>query len=642
MTMTKRFFAFVTACSMLGTLAGCSTGMTDESTALTAAVSENAAPAAEQTADKTYADLLFDSSYVHTIDITIQEADWTDLKENPLNKTKYETDITIDGETFQSVSFATKGNTSLSFVADDPDSDRYSFKVNFGKYTEGQTYHGLDKLNLNNLYADATYMKDFLSYEIFRQAGVDAPLVSYVWLTVNGEEQGLYVAIEEVGESYLDRTENGEGELYKPEAAQLDQDGKGFGGKMPEGFTPPENGEMPEGFTPPENGEMLEGFTPPENGEMPEGFTPPENGEMPEGFTPPENGEMPEGFTPSENGEMPEGFTPPENGEMPERGGQRDGMPGGFGGFGDSANGASLAYSDDEISSYADIFDNAETGAEEADMQRVIAALKGLSEGTDLESCLDTVEVIRYFAAHNFVLNYDSYTGNMLHNYYLYENGGKLSMLPWDYNLAFGGFGGGPGQGGNDATSLINTGIDTPLSGAEASSRPMWAWIAGNETYLAQYHAVYDELLQKYFESGEFEQQIDALYEMLLPYVEKQTSAFYTADEFKAGYAALRQFCLLRAESIRAQLSGTLAASTSEQEDAAKISADGLELKDMGSNGGGKGMPFGGGQGNFPGRRSQDDSQEDDGTSRRKPDFSRDSSRTPGRFPQNQADAETA
>lgn len=152
-----------------------------------------------------YAEKLFDTSYVHTIDITISEDDWNDLTENPLDKTKYEVNITIDGETIESVSFATKGNTSLTSVAGDADSVRYSFKVNFGKYNKEQTYYGLNKLNLNNIYADATYMKDYLSYEIFRQAGVDSPLVSYVWLTINGEDHGLYIAIEDISEGYLNR-----------------------------------------------------------------------------------------------------------------------------------------------------------------------------------------------------------------------------------------------------------------------------------------------------------------------------------------------------------------------------------------------------------------------------------------------------
>ena len=199
----------------------------------------------------------------------------------------------------------------------------------------------------------------------------------------------------------------------------------------------------------------------------------------------------------------------------------------------------------------------------------------------------------------NFVLNYDSYTGNMLHNYYLYEKDGKLSMLPWDYNLAFGGFGGGGGRpDGNQgednkdsssgATSLINTGIDTPLSGSNNSERPMWSWIASNEEYLEKYHEVYDELLKNYFENGDFEKEIERVYNMIRPYVEKDPSAFYTVDEFDKAYETLKSFCLLRAESIRKQLDGSLSASTDKQNSADKVDASNINTADMGSHSGGK------------------------------------------------------
>ena len=511
-------------------------------------------------ADTAYENKLFDSSYVHQIDIAISDADWSDLTANPIDKTKYEVSITIDGETVSSVSFATKGNTSLSSVADDKDSDRYSFKVNFGKYVDGQTYYGLNKLNLNNLYADATFMKDYLSYDLFRQAGVDAPLTSYVWLTVNGKDQGLYLAIEDISESYLERTNDGAGELYKPETEMLDNMDQMGGGNRPEGgsFQPPENGEWQENGQPPQ---MQEGGrpTPPEGFDF-ENMTPPDGMERPDM---PENGEKPA---------MPDGESMPEMNRKP-----MGGMD-----FGGASNGADLAYADDSIESYSDIFDNDETDADDASKQRVIAALKGLSEGKELETYLDTDEIIRYFAAHNFVLNYDSYTGNMLHNYYLYEKDGRLSMLPWDYNLAFGGFG---GKGNQDATALMNTGIDTPLSGADESARPMWAWIKSSDQYLEAYHQVYQELLTNYFESGEFEKQIDSLYEMLLPYIEKDTGAFYQADAFKTGYETLKQFCLLRAESIRLQLDGTLSADTAQQAAEKQVFASAIEVEAMGSHG---------------------------------------------------------
>ena len=481
----------------------------------------------------TYETTLFDTSLVHMIDITISEVDWADLLENPTEKTKYEVDITIDGETVEDVSFATKGNTSLSSVATS-DSDRYSFKINFGKYVDGQTYYGLDKLNLNNLYADATYMKDYLSYELFRKAGVESALCSYVWLTINGEDYGLYLAVEDISDSYLERTADGEGELYKPETEHLANMGNGgdMGREMPDGMKEGEKPKMPEEI---------------QEGEMPEGM---QDGERPE---------MHEG--------MPKGERP-------------DGMQGG--GPGEESNGADLVYTDDEISSYSDIFDNAETDVTEEDEQRVIVALKALSEGKDLEENLDTDEIISYFVVHNFVLNYDSYTGNMLHNYYLYENDGELSILPWDYNLSFSAFSGGGKDGETDATSLINTGIDSPLSGASEEDRPMWSWITSSEEYLQKYHEAFGTLIGEYFESGEFEKEIDALYEMLLPYIEKDPTAFYSAEEFTTAYETLKETCLLRAQSIRLQLDGELSTDSDEQDAESRVDASSISIKAMG------------------------------------------------------------
>lgn len=592
---TLRIGSFLLAVVMLITMAACGSPSNDKD------------EESGDTASCAYAEKLFDTGCVHTVDIEISDDDWADLLANPTQKTKYRTSITIDGETFSDVSFATKGNTSLTAVASDENSDRYSFKVNFGKYVDGQTYYGLNKLNLNNIYADATYMKDYLSYEIFRQAGVESPLVSYVWLTINGKDHGLYLAIEDVSESYLNRTRDGEGELYKPETEQFDNmrqpggatpDSAGMPGDAPQGQNNgdvPGNGEMPAQGQNPGN--------PPGNGAP---ATPQmQNGDRPElpsgGMTPPGdfdpnsamNGEMPT---------MPEGIQSPE---MPQGDADKGNAPGGGMGFDSDAKGADLKYTDDKTESYSDIFDNDETDADEDSNARVIAALKALSQGGDLDTYLDTDEIIRYFAAHNFVLSYDSYTGNMLHNYYLYEKDGRLSMLPWDYNLAFGAFGGEMGQQGgqseSDATSLINTGIDTPLSGAQESDRPMWSWIASNETYLEQYHAVYDELL-RYFESGDFDKEAERIFEMIQPYVAKDPSAFYTEEEFEAAASTLKDFCRLRAESIRKQLDGSLSSKTSEQKDADRVDASSVVISTMGMQNHGKGgqemtppqMPAGG------------------------------------------------
>ena len=68
-----------------------------------------------------------------------------------------------------------KGNTSLSNVKQ-YGNDRYSFKIEFDHYDNTLTYHGLDKLVLNNNIQDNTLMKDYLTHRMMAYMGVDAPL----------------------------------------------------------------------------------------------------------------------------------------------------------------------------------------------------------------------------------------------------------------------------------------------------------------------------------------------------------------------------------------------------------------------------------------------------------------------------------
>ena len=163
-------------------------------------------------------------------------------------------------------------------------------------------------------------------------------------------------------------------------------------------------------------------------------------------------------------------------------------------------------------------------------------------------------EIVRYFAVYNFLLNFDSYTGPMLHNFYLFEKDGKLALFPWDYNMAFGIFWEFISGRSAEAAHLLNLGIDTPLLGASKEQRPMWKWIPENGPYRDAYHQALDELISGYFESGKFSKESDELFTMLFPYVEKDPTAFCTPAEFTLAFQTMQSFCMLRAESIRHQL----------------------------------------------------------------------------------------
>lgn len=548
-----------------------------------------------------YESSLFDASAVHTLDISMD--DWDGFIKDCEDEEYALCDVTIDGENLKNVGIRAKGNTSLSSVSS-LGSSRYSFKIEFDHYDDSISYHGLDKLSLNNIIQDNSYMKDFLCYQLMNSFDADSPLCSYVYITVNGEDWGLYLAVEGVEESFLERNYGSDyGELYKPDSSDMGG-GRGNGGKFDmSGILDGEAPDMPDGEAPtapdgnvPEmpNGDMQ---APGGDMQMPSGDMQAPGGDMqiPGGDMQMPNGDM---QMPSGDMQMPGGDMQVPGGDMQVPGGDMPEMPdnnvpdapdANGGGFSMGSSDVSLIYSDDDPDSYPNIFDNAKTKVSSADKSRLIESLKKLNANEDIESVVNVDEVLRYFVVHNFVCNFDSYTGSMIHNYYLYEDDGQLSMIAWDYNLAFGGF-----ESGADASSLVNYPIDSPVSGGTTDSRPMLAWIFADDEYTELYHEYFAQFIEDVFSSGDFEKLIDSTAQLIAPYVEKDPTKFCTYEEFETGWQTLRSFCLLRAQSVSAQLEGSIP-STSEGQQADKsglIDASTITISDMG----GMGSTMGGGR----------------------------------------------
>lgn len=493
----------------------------------------------------TYAKHLFDQSTVHKIEITMDG--WDDFIDNCTDEKYRACAVTIDGEAQGTVGIRAKGNTSLSSMAQ-YDNDRYSFKIEFDHYQKKKTYRGLDKLSLNNIIQDATYMKDYWSYTFMNQMGLASPLCSYTEIYVNGEYWGLYLAVEGVEEAFLERNYGEDyGELYKPDSLS-------FGGGRGNG----------QAFDMQDFEKKLQGDDTEEQAAADENAAN-------------------DNAAPT----MPQDI---QRATRINRGDFKQG--GGMGGMGSSD--VKLQYIDDDPDSYANIFDNAKTKVKKKDQARLIAALKKLSEGDT--SAVDTDAVAMYMAVHNFLCNGDSYTGSMVHNYYLYEKDGVMSMIPWDYNLAFGGF-----TGGSDATGTVNTAIDTLVSGGDDSDRPMAGWITASEESLALYHEKYQQFIDTVFTSGWFESEFDRVSAMIAPYVEKETRAFYSYEEFQTAADTLKTFCLKRAQSVQGQLDGSIPATSAAQQGSdALIDASELSITAMGGMNNGKGGDRGGNAG-FPG-----------------------------------------
>lgn len=500
----------------------------------------------------TYAEHIFQDDTVNEINIEIDEKDWQDMLDNPLEEEYHKANITINGETVGNVAIRTKGNNSLTSVASS-DSDRYSFKIDFDYYDDNGNYYGLKKLCLNNNYSDNSSMREYISYKIMGELGLDVPQCGYSNITVNGEEWGLYLAVEAIDETFLaTHFDDATGDLYKPE--------------------------------------------------------------------------------------------------------------------GQEGTGADLVYDGDDISSYTGL--NLKTNEDTSDGKEIIALMKALEDGENLEDLLDVESALKYIAANVALANFDSYLGNTTHNYYLYEEDGYFTVIPWDMNLAFGGFGGGEvdiyeptsqsmgGFGGGDkrkdtqdndavtnATENTEAQADAkqqpqspdngnmqggnqqqppdngnmqggkqPSGGKQpqgmpsmgSGEKPLVTTLLENETYRSMYEGYLKEIAEKYFTQEYMTELVTKIHDLIAPYVQNDPTAFCTYEEFEKACStdptdqySLVYYAVNMAESIENQLSG------------GEPTFNTSSMQGGGMGGGGKGGPdFGGEKPDMPSRTEQSETSE--------------------------------
>ena len=448
-----------------------------------------------------YETKLFDTSEIIELNIIMDEDDWNDMLSNATSEEYYSCDVVVNGTRFYNVGIRPKGNTSLSNIAMDPDTDRYSFKLEFDQFVEGQTCFGLDKLILNNNYADATNMKEAIVYDMYRFLDADASLYNYAKVSVNGEYTGVYLALEAVEQSFMLRNYGTQdGELYKPDTMEI--------------------------------------------------------------------------------------------------GGENAG--GGFSMDPTSSGGANLNYTDDELDSYQTIWDSEVTSTSKGDHRRVVTALENICEGNDIETYMDVDNILKYMAVHTFAVNLDSLSGTMYHNYYLYEYDGQLNIIPWDYNLSWGGMSG----EGAIATSVINDAIDNPFPLTD-----FFDALLENDEYLARYHEYLQQLVDEYVGGGRFDEVYTRIRSQIDTLVAEDPTAFYNEAEYEAAADMLYTVIKLRAESVDGQIKGEIPSTDIEQStdrtnliDGSDIDVSVMGVRTMGglgNNGGDDGEDTDGGGGGF-------------------------------------------
>jgi len=160
---------------------------------------------------------LFSLDQLPRFDIHLSNSAWASLEAEP--KEWVSGGFEYNGVVHGGVGVRLKGNHSFR-----PLGEKASFKIKFNKFEKGRRFLGLEALTFNSMVVDASMLREWISYRVFRELGVPAPRVGFSQLWVNGEEYGLYLTVEPYDEIFLERAfDDPNGNLYESDkSADLD------------------------------------------------------------------------------------------------------------------------------------------------------------------------------------------------------------------------------------------------------------------------------------------------------------------------------------------------------------------------------------------------------------------------------------
>ncbi len=218
----------------------------------------------------------------------------------------------------------------------------------------------------------------------------------------------------------------------------------------------------------------------------------------------------------------------------------------------------SLAYAGDSIESYSQA--GLETNEDTSDQTAFLTFIAELDHG-DLEAVLDVESALRYLAVSTLLVNLDSYLGPG-HNYYLYEQAGVFTVIPWDTNLSFGSF-----TCSCEDAGLLGTLIDEPTCGA-LEDKPLVARLLDDPDRLATYEGYLEELMGGLVTVEAIAARVKAGADVIRSTVEADPTMTYTVADFETNLSddvvsgqktlfGLTSFVQRRIESVSGQLAGT-------------------------------------------------------------------------------------
>lgn len=165
---------------------------------------------------------LFDSSSVHDVEITVDQADIGDAISTYLtedDKTWIGATVTVDGQVFDEVGLRLKGNSSLrSISTDDAQTpEELPWLVRLDKYIDGQSLDGVTSFVIRSNTSE-TALNEAVALELIGLVGLATEEATATRVSFNDGQESLRLVIENPDDAWATTEFTTVGTLYKAES----------------------------------------------------------------------------------------------------------------------------------------------------------------------------------------------------------------------------------------------------------------------------------------------------------------------------------------------------------------------------------------------------------------------------------------
>jgi hypothetical protein len=195
---------------------------------------------------------------------------------------------------------------------------------------------------------------------------------------------------------------------------------------------------------------------------------------------------------------------------------------------------ASLMYLGDDVECYASYYEMKKSKKDNGweDLVHMIKVLNNSPK--DVDTLLNIDMVLWMHAFNNVLVNLDSYTGRLSHNYYLYKTpDGLFTPLVWDMNLSFGGFrfdGISPRMLTDDDMQTLSPFVHYKTKNPK---RPLIVNILANPLYRKIYVGHMHTILTENFWNGEYEKRAKEIQQIIDEEVKADPNKLYDYAGFQ-------------------------------------------------------------------------------------------------------------